>query len=81
MLAILVELGEKQNGNVTVDQIARIRGLLASLREKLQDSVALLTENENANIADYLARKERVEAVVALLETTQGRLSAYIAQM
>lgn len=81
MLAILVELGEKQNGNVTVDQIARIRGLLASLREKLQDSVALLTENENANIADYLARKERVEAVVALLEATQGRLSAYIAQM
>ena len=81
MLAILVELGEKQNGNVTVDQIARIRGLLASLREKLQDSVALLTDNENSSIADYLARKERVEAVVALLEATQGRLSAYIAQM
>lgn len=75
---MLVELGD---GQVTSDQVSRIRGLLAALRDKFQDSIALLTDNENQSIEEFLNRQERVKAVVALLEATQGRLSAYIAQM
>jgi len=48
LLAVLVEVGEKQvGGQVSSDNIARIRQLLAALREKLTDSIALLTANEN----------------------------------
>lgn len=79
LLAALVELGEGQA--VSSDNISRIRSLLASLREKIQDSVALLTDNENKSIAEFGVRKERILGVIALLGNSQGQLSAYIAQM
>jgi len=53
LLGVLVELGD---GQVTSDQVSRIRGLLAALRDKFQDSIALLTDNENQSITEFLAR-------------------------
>jgi len=40
---MLVEVAE--DGNVSSDNIARIRQLLASLREKLEASLATITDN------------------------------------
>jgi hypothetical protein len=52
---------------------------LAALREKLTDSIALLTANENQSIEEFAARVERVNQVIVLLANTQNRLSAYLA--
>lgn len=43
LLGMLVEVAE--DGNVSSDSIARIRQLLASLREKLEASLATITDN------------------------------------
>ncbi|KAM3139546.1 hypothetical protein pb186bvf_008382 [Paramecium bursaria] len=81
ILGALVQLGEKQEGNVSSDNIARIRQLLEALKAKLQDSLALLQDNENQYISVFQSRKTRVQEVITLLVNVQGQLTAYIASM
>jgi hypothetical protein len=45
---------------------------LASLREKLEASLATITENENQYIANIFARKNRIQDVITLLVNVQG---------
>lgn len=79
ILTVLAEAS--QDGNVSSDNIARIRQLLGNLREKLQASLAEITDVENASIANFQGRKNRVQDVITLLVNVQGQLTAYIASM
>jgi len=49
---------------LTNDDVSRIRSLIASLREKLEDSVNLLSKNENTSIEEFQERKTRVRDLV-----------------
>ncbi|CAD8106332.1 unnamed protein product [Paramecium primaurelia] len=79
LLSVLVELSG--DGNVSVDNINRIRQLLNELREKLSAALSQLTDNENTQIEVFQARKNRVQDVITLLVNVQGQLTAYIAQL
>jgi DNA repair exonuclease SbcCD ATPase subunit len=81
VLAVLAEMGSLQPGEVSTDLAARLRNLLDTVANKVQDALASLTEEENQSIAEYNDRKERLTKLIGMIEELLEHLAEYIHEM